>query len=312
VDRVVSERRETRRLAVYSTAYPAAAPFIPAWAASLAKQTDPDFELWVGLDGISPREVCELAGRDLDAHWVTAVGDESPSALRARAIGQVAYLCEAIVFVDCDDEMFADRIASARRSLAEHEVVACGLTIVDEAGHDTGVVFGPRDGTEWGEFLPRYNAFGLSNSAYRSDTLRRLAPAPAVGPAFDWSLATRALCAGASMHFDRTPHMAYRQYAANTAKVLPPFGAQDVARATEVVRAHYRSMLEGGVPMPREFHGRLEAARERVENFRTRVVEHPELLERYVTNLNAIEPLYVWWWAVANPDLELQWREWVE
>lgn len=305
-----TSRREPRRLAVYSTAYPAARPFIPGWAASLARQTDPDFELWVGLDGITPREVTELAGRDLDAHWITAVGDESPAALRARAIELVGLSCEGIVFVDCDDEMLPERVASARRALADHDVVGCGLRIVDREGRDTGKVFGAPEATDWEEFLPRYNVFGLSNSAYRSETLKRLAPAPALGPALDWSLATRALCAGAAMHFDPSPQMAYRQYEANTAKVLPPFAAEDVARATEVVRAHYRSILQdGGVPAPVELRGRLEAARKRVEDFRSRVVEHADRLERYVSNLNAIEPKYVWWWAVANPDLERQWRE---
>lgn len=295
-------------MAVYSTVYPAAAPFLPAWHASLRAQTDSEFDLWVGLDGITPSEVEALVGAKLDARWIAADRNESPTALRARAIEEMARTCESVVFVDCDDEMFPDRVSAARRGLADHEVTACGLRIVDEAGADTGLVFGPSADVDWQEFLPRYNAFGLSNSAYRTETLRRLPPAPVDGPAIDWSLATRAWCSGASLQFDPTPRMAYRQYAANVARVVPPFSSRDVARATEVVRAHYRAMLDGGVPMPTEFRGRLEAARERIEDFRERVVTQSYRLDRYVSNLNAIEPLYVWWWLVANPELERQWR----
>lgn len=298
-----------RRLAVYSTVYPAAAPFLRGWSASLAAQTDRDFELWVGLDGITPEEVESNAGARLEARWVPAQAGESPAALRARAIGEMANACDAVVFVDCDDEMFSPRVAMARCALVTYDVAACGLRIMDERGTDTGLVFGPSGPVDWEQFLPRYNAFGLSNSAYRAETLRSLPPAPSDGPAIDWSLATRAWCSGASLHFDPAPQMAYRQYPANVAKVVPPFSPSDVAAATDVVRAHYRAILDGGVPTPREFRGRLEAARERVEVFHDIVVAEPDRLERYVSNLNAIEPLYVWWWSVANPELERQWRD---
>jgi hypothetical protein len=297
-----------RHLAVYTTTYPAALRFLRGWYASLQEQTDSDFELWIGLDGITPAEVEFFVGEKLPAHWISAAPGDSPSALRARAIETMAGGCDAVLFVDSDDEMFPARVALARSALARYDVAACGLRIVDEGGADTGLVFGPSGAVDWENFLPRYNVFGLSNTAYRTETLRRLPSAPVDGPAIDWSLATRAWCAGASLHFDPEPQMAYRQYAANVAKVVPPFAAADVARATDVVRAHYRAMVDGGVPLPPRFRGRLEGARERVEHFRVRVVERPEQLDRYVATLNAIEPQYVWWWCVAHPELEWQWR----
>ena len=298
---------EPRHLAVYTTMYPAAEPFLRGWYASLKGQTDPDFELWVGLDGITPAEVESLVGEKLPARWIPAAPGDSPSALRARAIEAMAGACDAILFVDSDDEMFPARVALARSALAEHDVAACGLRIVDEGGADTGLVFGPSGAVDWEDFLPRYNVFGLSNTAYQSETLRRLPPAPVDGPAIDWSLATRAWCSGASLHFDPVPQMAYRQHTANVAKVVPPFVPADVTRATEVVRAHYRAMVDGSVPLPPVFRGRLERARERVEHFRARIVERPEQLDRYVATLNAMEPQYVWWWCVAHPELEWQW-----
>jgi hypothetical protein len=299
---------EPRRLAVYTTIYPAAAPFVRGWYASLREQTDPDFELWVGLDGLTPEDVESLLDTRPDARWVMAKPDDTPTSLRVRAIERLTQECDAVLFVDSDDEMFPARVESARSGLARHDVVACGLRIVDKGGADTGLVFGPSGAVDWEKFLPLYNVFGLSNTAYRAETLRRLPPAPADGPAIDWSLATRAWCSGASLHFDPAPQMAYRQYTANVAKVVPPFSAADVAKATEVVRAHYRALLDGGVPLPSPFQSRLEVARQRVEKFRERVVALPLRLERYVAALKELEPRYVWWWCVAHPQLEQQWR----
>jgi hypothetical protein len=287
--------------------YPAAAPFLRGWYASLRQQTDPDFDLWVGLDGITPAEVESLTGERLPAHWILAESGDTPAALRARAIEQMVEACDAVLFVDSDDEMFPGRVASARSALAHHDVVACALRIVDEGGTDTGVVFGPSGPVDWEEFLPQYNVFGLSNTAYQAEALRRLPPVPADGPAIDWSLITRAWCSGASLHFDPAPQMAYRQYTANIAKVVPPFSAADVAKATEVVRAHYCALLDGGVPLPSPFQSRLEVARERVERFHERVIALPLRLERYVAALKELEPRYVWWWCVAHPQLEHQW-----
>jgi hypothetical protein len=296
-----------RRLAVYTTIYPAAAQFVRGWYDSLRNQTDRNFDLWVGLDGLTPDEVGSLLGEGVEAHWLVAAPGDTPAELRSRAIEQMVGACDAVLFVDSDDEMFPERVAAARTALTQHDVAGCALRIVDEGGADTGLVFGPSGPVDWEKFLPRYNVFGLSNTAYRADALRHLPPAPADGPALDWSLATRAWCSGATLYFDPEPQMAYRQYSANVAKVVPPFSAADVARATEVVRAHYRALLDGGVSLPSGFHTTLESARERFEAFRSRVVMQPERLERYVATLNDIEPHYIWWWCVAHPRLEQHW-----
>jgi DNA invertase Pin-like site-specific DNA recombinase len=89
------------------------------------------------------------------------------------------------------------------------------------------------------------------------------------------------------------------------ARVVRPFAAADVERATSVVVAHYRA-VRGLAPRP-EFQELLEAARERVERFCERIVARPDRLEQYVAALNRIEPQYVWWWCVAHPELEEQW-----
>jgi hypothetical protein len=49
------------------------------------------------------------------------------------------------------------------------------------------------------------------------------------------------------------------------------------------------------------------AARDRAERFHRAVSGSPEMLARYVVALNELPPRLVWWWAVANPELEHLW-----
>jgi hypothetical protein len=71
--------------------------------------------------------------------------------------------------------------------------------------------------------MPLRNAFGLSNTAYRCDLLRRCLPIPASAWAVDWFLATRAWLLGATIEADPVVRMDYRQHGANMASVRPPF-----------------------------------------------------------------------------------------
>ena len=60
--------------------------------------------------------------------------------------------------------------------------------------------------------LVRNNVMGLSNTAYRSDLLRRCLPIPTEAELMDWLLAVRSLALGARLQFDPEPRMWYRQY----------------------------------------------------------------------------------------------------
>lgn len=294
------------RMALYTTWYPGVEPYLPAWLSSVRAQTDQDFDMWIGLDGLDLDELAAHGSLPPGASWITGVPGATPSQVRQRAVARLADEYDAVVFVDSDDWLLPDRIATARAALERHDVSACALRIVDEEGRDLGFVFGPEGRVDWSEFLSRYNVFGLSNTAYRTETLQRVPSAPADCVAFDWHLVTQAFCGGASLHFDETPRMAYRQYGTNLARVVRPFSPADIARATGIVLSHYRALTElartpGGLRL------RLEPARERVEQFFERVIARPERLERYVSALNELEPSYVWWWCVAHPQLERQW-----
>jgi hypothetical protein len=102
--------------------------------------------------------------------------------------------------------------------------------------------------------------------------------------------------------------MRYRQYDANVARVLTPFSSSDVQRATERVLSHYRAVLADLDRIPGPLRRQLGAAREDARAFHRAIVESPNLLSRYVDALNALPPRYMWWWCVANPELEDVWK----
>ena len=93
------------------------------------------------------------------------------------------------------------------------------------------------------DVFPRNNVFGFSNSAFRSDLLKRCLPIPRDAVLVDWFLATRAWLLGAKMSFDRVPRMDYRQHSANTARVRFPFSGDQVVSDTALVQRHFELLL---------------------------------------------------------------------
>jgi len=212
------------------------------------------------------------------------------------------------VLVDSDDLLYPARVERARKALQTYEVAGCALSIIDEMGRSLGTTFGPPAGASIEALLPSYNVFGMSNSAYRSEVLRACLPIPPNCVLVDWLLATRAWAHGASMSFDAAPGMAYRQYGANTARVVPPFTEQQVLEAAGRVLNHYRAVMSSGCGIPVDKLEQLQTAQSRAETFMTSISRSARTLHNYVQALNGIPPLYIWWWCVAHPELEAIWK----
>jgi hypothetical protein len=274
----------------------------------VATQTDRDFDLWVGIDSLPAEDVAEKMGAKSEAIRFIERMKGSPAKIRQQALSQLIDDYAAIVFVDSDDLLYPTRVEAARKALERHEVTGCALTIIDERGADLGLSFGQTDGETIDSLLPRYNIFGMSNTAYRSDVLRRCLPLGETCEIVDWSLATRAWAGGANMHFDPQPQMAYRQYASNFARVLLPFTPEHVLAATRWVISHYRCLLESERPVNGSFGQVLREAYERAKVFQRAITASFETLVDYVNELNHKPPRYVWWWCVAHPELEYIWR----
>lgn len=306
----------TDRLAVYTTVYPGCEPFLASWYDSVLHQTDRDFDLWIGLDAATPAsdlaQAANTLGREHPIQWVDACAGATPAMLRQRVLAHLVTHYDEIVLVDADDVLEPTRVAAARQALAAFDVAGCALRIVNERGADLGLTFGPDDDEDLRTLLVSRNVFGLSNSAYRAGVLARCMPVPDDCVLIDWLLATRALVSGARFGFDHVPRMAYRQYARNCARVLPPFSPDTVLTASSLVAQHYRLLFHSRWKWPdavgqEGVRRSLEIARARVDAFHQAIRDSTVTLTRYVAALNQLRPRFVWWWVVAHPELEHLW-----
>lgn len=294
-------------LAVYTTIYPGVEPYLADWYASVQAQTDQRFDLCIGLDLLTPAEVARAIGSMPDARWVGPVADATPARARSDAMALLVEQYPAVVFVDSDDVLLPSRVAAARRMLAHADVAGCALDVMDADGRALGIRFRPPIGADSAALLPRCNVFGLSNTAYRSTVLRRCLPVPDECVLVDWLLATRAWSHGASFAFDATPRMRYRQHPSNVAPMLQPFDDQQVMTATARVLGHYRCLLDASWELPHGQRATLEGECRRVAGFDAAMRQDSRRLAAYVTRLNRLPPTHVWWWQVANPELEQVW-----
>jgi hypothetical protein len=297
------------RLAVYTTVYPGCERFLPDWYASVLAQTDQRFDLWISLDALTMQQVEAASGRSLSAaQFVAANPGDTPADVRERALEKLIACYDAIVFVDADDLLHPTRVEAAREALATSDLCGCALHLADEAGTHLGIPFGaPPHGADLAGLLPRYNVFGLSNSAYRSATLARCLPLPSACVLIDWLLASRAAASGAVLGFDDVPRMVYRRHDHNCAPVLPPFTPRQVLTAASLLVQHYACLLDSDWHWRKGYRQPFERARLRARLFHDAMQSSSDRLHRYVKALNDLPPQYVWWWAVGHPALEDLW-----
>jgi hypothetical protein len=299
-----------QRIAVYTTIYPGSEAYLLDWYRSVKGQEDQNFQLWIGLDGIGSKAVESVIGSHVEAMWVPSRQNDTPARIRQRSLTRIAEKCDAVVLVDSDDVMHPSRVASARVALQSSDVTGCALRLVDEQMEDSGDVLTLSGTMNPEDVLPRNNVFGFSNSAYRSELLRRCLPIPAEAELVDWYMATRAWMMGATLTFDPIPRMDYRQYGANMAPIRFPFDKQQVTRDTRKVLEHFR-LLQAS-PLESALSDRLAKVQEvatEVQLFYERVVLTPGALESYVRELNRLELHVVWWWDVAQPTLQWMWKD---
>lgn len=298
----------TTTLALYTTVYPGVEPYLQEWYRSVQDQTDQDFQLWIGLDTLSVDAVREALGADPNATYVAARPADTPSEVRQRALARVVDAHDAVVLVDADDILYPSRVATARAALRESDVASCAIRVVNGQGKDLGLTFAlaPSGGVD--AVLPRYNIFGLSNSSFRSSVLKRCLPIPAGAVMVDWYLATLAWLLGARFRADTEVGMAYRQYGSNTARVLPPFDADQVTRDTDRVRQHFGRVQSAALPgASLDRRHDIGAAAAEVEAFYRQVVLHPAVFDNYLRHLNTLTPASYWWSCVAHPALRELW-----
>jgi hypothetical protein len=288
------------KTALYTTFYPAAKPYLQTWADSVAAQSDKNVDLWIAVDNL---ETKGLVLPDMKAYWLHTNPDDTPASLRGRAFEEIIQSYDAVIFVDSDDVLLPDRVAVAKDYLKSFDVYGCALKLIDTHGKDTGQVFSsPR--TDWADLLSKHNIFGLSNTAYRTETLANCLPFAPDTVMVDWLLITRALEHNAYLYFDQTPHMLYRQYANNTAKVLPPYSTGEIWKATQLVLEHHAKLA--GEQGAGELFQHLNRRWDEVQQFSANIADS-NVLARYTEALNALKPVFLWWECVANKELTSIW-----
>ncbi len=299
----------------YTTFYPAALGFAADFFRGLDFQTDADFALCVGLDGVTPSDLEAAAGRPVKAEFVASLPGETPAGLRSRALEGVAGRCRGVMLLDGDDIAMPDRVAAAKAGLEEADVVACAMELVDGRGRSMGQVFPPAGpdmadrnmaDQDAADHL-RCNVFGFSNTAYRAETLASCLPAPEGCVCMDWYVSTLALARGARLALDPAPRMAYRQHGANIAQVLPPFDRRGLLAQAGLVLGHYGMLEDHGAPRRAGMGEALDEACSRAERFRDVMDADAGTARRYVDALNAMGGCLRWWEGVAHPSLEDIW-----
>ena len=292
------------KTALYTTVHPASLPYLEPFFRSVAAQTDREFDFWLGLDALEPEHLGSASGVLEHATFVIAEPGDTPSSLRGRAWEQIATLYDAVILVDSDDVLYPERVAAAKGQLGASDVGGCALELITENGAPLNKVLQAPPKPDWAELLPRSNVFGLSNTAYRCEMLAKTLPLPAEVAVVDWLIVTRAYLAGAQLGFDAAPKMAYRQYASNTAQVLPPFTPEGIVRATAHVLTHLQHVLP--CASSNGLKPRFEQRLAEVQRFSERV--QGDTLTSYTHKLNArTQPVYLWWACVAHEELAHLW-----
>jgi hypothetical protein len=295
-------------IALYTTIYPGVESFLRDWYRSVLEQTDQEYQLWIGLDSIGVEAAKNAMGADPKATWVAAASGDTPGQIRQRALARIVERYDGVVLVDSDDVLHSSRVASARAALQTCDLAGCSLRLVDQQGRDLGMTFGLPPQARPEDVLPRNNVFGFSNSAYRSDLLRRCLPIPDTAVLVDWYLATKAWVYEARLVFDPVVRMDYRQHDANMARVRPPFNRQQIFQDTERVRQHFQLMrVAPTVKGKSERFAAIERVAEDIELFHRDVVLQPTKLDQYVEAINLLKPAPLWWSCVAHPMLRHMW-----
>jgi nicotinic acid mononucleotide adenylyltransferase len=292
------------KTALYTTFYPAAKPYLQIWADSVAAQSNQDFDLWIAVDNVST-DTLTLPRSTI--HWLHAHSDDTPASLRHRAFEEIVQAYDAVVFVDSDDVLLPERVATAKEALTSYDAYGCALKLIDTHGKDLGQTFTSSQ-TDWANLLSKVNIFGLSNTAYRTETLVNCLPFSNDTVMVDWLLITHALHHNAHLYFDQTPHMLYRQYLDNTAKVLPPYSPSEIERATALVLQHHEKVAgeKGRGGEGEQFQAHIQKRLLEVRQFSSSIADKT-LLASYTKALNALQPVFLWWECVANEKLKELW-----
>jgi len=295
-------------MVLFTTVYPEGEKYLPDFFTSIDRQDDKEFDLVIGLDRLKTNDVEEYIPKGISIRYIERNPTESNILMRQRAIKMMVKKYTYILFVDSDDILLPTRVSAARHFLELCDVYGCAMRIIDEQGKDLNILFHPPCKSSISTVLPRFNIFGMSNTAYSSKILEKCLPFPEECVLLDWFVATKAWMNDASFIFDSTERMKYRQHSQNTARVLPPFTPEQIIKATHLVLQHYDLILKYMSPPSNKKYIQIKNAQQYICAFDKAINNSPEKFQEYIRKLNKLPPNHIWWSCVAHPELEEIWK----
>lgn len=294
---------------LFTTVYPEGIKYLNDWYFSVEQQDTLNFDIWIGCDRLSPTEAQKAMGNRVKAMWILRNEGESPTKFRERAIRRMVDQYSEVIFVDSDDILEPSRVSAAQDTLQYCDGYGCSMDIIDEDGRDLAIKFRRPQNTDLADLLLKNNIFGLSNTAYHSETLKKCLPFPKNCVLLDWFIATRVMNNNGDLFFDDIARMKYRQHSANIARVVPPFSAPQILYSTKLVLQHYDHVLRYIPELSPFFRKHITLFRDLVLLFNKRMTKSTETLAEYIERLNKLPAKHIWWSCVAHPDLEELWKQ---
>lgn len=293
----------TMKIAVYTTIYPKALPFLPQFFESLLTQ-DVNFDLWVGLDDVAEIELAQYSVLLPKINFMQKMDQENYIQLRGRTLNQLSQDYDILILVDSDDVITGNRFARAINALEQYDVHVCSMQVVNSEEKEIGhFILGDL------KEIIIYNFMGLSNVAIRSSVFKKFICFPPVNCLLlDWFYALQMLEFGVSIFLDPEVGMLYRQYDDNIAKVLPPFSEFSLLKMTELVISQFSTFIEifgknnfSIVPMLLNRLCDLNQFKQALNSKRC--------LFDYLLAINQHKKIYFWWEMIANKKLEYLWKK---
>lgn len=281
---------------IFSVIYPQSVQYFDEFIASLSKQTDKDFILYLANDGVPDNDLETILGKfSLNVRVANFSG--SPSYIRKKAIGWVKdQNIDYIIFADSDDYFSSNRVERTRELLVKHDIIVNDLVLVgDTTAHQVPLLSKRfHEGEEITALkISEANCMGLSNTGMRVKRIPAFfSSIPDDIIAFDWAFFTLALKEGANALFTATMNTYYRQHSANIAAPYVQTEEQ-ILTGIKVKRTHYRFISQ--------FYQDFEQDADEFDHLYAKLSSDTTLKERYCSEFrkqSAPDPL---WWESVKP-----------
>ncbi len=234
------------KTAILTFVYAAVAGYFDEFCASIAAQTDRDFELLIFCDGWRPPPSTLALLTGITHRQIDVQG--TPGSIRKQGLNSALdWGFEGLVLADSDDVHGTTRVAVSKRILSQSSIVVNELILFENGIPEGRKAFGERLLPEQritAHDLRDKNCIGLSNAALRgSDRVRlTIASVPDENRVFDWCFFAHLLEMNVEARYTREAQTWYRQHDHNLA-VLERFPDPQIKLAIEIKIEQYQALV---------------------------------------------------------------------